>query len=251
LVGASLAGCGGGLPLLHPAAALEAGDVEAAAGLSANIAAGGVAGALDDAKNDTLAHGGAPQHDATFARGALALASIGPGLAPWVAARVGIGSSFDVGLGYSGRAVRADVRRSFPLSPGFAASVGAGGLAVVGGQPEGGDLPGVDVASLHGGGADVPVVVGFESDGQFYRVWIGARAGWEHVEVSGTPWVAALRASRLWAGGLVGLAVGFRHLYVAVEFDASYASVAGDYADVHTRVEGLVVAPATALWWHF
>ncbi len=162
--------------------------------------------------------------------------------------------------------MRADLRRTLPLATGWAASIGAGGLAVLGAGMEGGDLPGVDVASLHGWGADVPIVVGFESDGQLYQVWVGARAGWEHVDVSApgaqagaapngaiaaTGATRATRATRLWAGGLLGLAVGFRHVHVAIELDASYASIAGEYADVHTSVQGLALAPASAVWWHF
>jgi hypothetical protein len=247
-------GCAGGLPMLHPAQALRPVEVRAAAGFSGNVAGGDLAGVLHDARIEAAAT--PSPHDATFARGALAAAAVGPGLAPWVAARVGLGGSFDAGLAYSGRALRADVRRAFELAPGWAASVGAGGMTVVGGHPEGGELPGVDVGALHGWGADLPVLVGFESDAQLYMAWLGARAGWEHVEVSARDaspggGVPGLSATHYWAGGLFGIAVGFRHVHVAIEIDASYATVSGDYGGVHGSVQGFVLTPASALWWRF
>jgi hypothetical protein len=241
--------------MLHPAQALGPAEVRAAAGFSGNVAGGDLAGALHDAKNEATTSA-SPPRDATFARGALAAAAVGPGLAPWVAARVGLGASFDAGLAYSGRALRADVRRAFALSPGWAASVGAGGSTVLGGRPEGGELPDVDVGALHGWGADLPVLVGFESDGQLYTAWLGVRAGWEHVDISSASdgsgrSLPGLAATRLWAGGIFGVAVGFRHVHVAIELDASYASISGDYAGIHGTVQGLVLAPASALWWRF
>ncbi len=109
-------GCGGGLPLLHPAATLPAGEVRAAAGFSGNVATGSFADALKGAQNEASAISGAPgplTTDETYAKGALVAASVAPGLAPLVGARIGIGSHFEGGLMYTGRGMRADVRRSF------------------------------------------------------------------------------------------------------------------------------------------
>ena len=66
----------------------------------------------------------------------------------------------------------------------------------------------------------------------------------------GTPPIS-LSATRFWGGGLVGVAVGFRHVHVAMELDASYATVTGEYNDTHARVQGVTLAPAAALWWLF
>src|ERR1019366_2595173 len=44
-------------------------------------------------------------------------------------------------------------------------------------------LPDVDLGRLHGWGADVPVLVGYESDGDLYMFWTGVRAGWDHVDI--------------------------------------------------------------------
>ena len=119
----------------------------------------------------------------------------------------------------------------------------------------------MSLEQLHGWGADVPVLVGYESDGGLYMLWAGVRGGWEHVDISdvtsepkavtlGAPPID-LSATRFWGGGLVGFAVGFRHLHVAFELDASYATVSGDYNATHVTVAGLTLAPATALWWRF
>ena len=60
-----------------------------------------------------------------------------------------------------------------------------------------------------------------------------------------------LSATRFWGGAVVGVAVGFRHLYVALELDASYASVTGNYNATQVQVSGITLAPASALWWRF
>jgi hypothetical protein len=60
-----------------------------------------------------------------------------------------------------------------------------------------------------------------------------------------------LSATRYWGGGLLGLAVGFRHVHVAMELDAAYMTISGDYNQTHASLSGLSLAPATALWWRF
>lgn len=244
---------------MHPAQTLPTGQVRAQAGFSANVALGGFSSAISGAEADTTGSGGPPPHaasDPTFARGALAEASVGPALAPYVGARVGVGEQFEGGLAYTGRAVRADIRRSFELGRYWALSLGAGGSAVLYGQQNEGAL-----AQLHGWGADVPLLVGFQSDGGLYALWVGARAGWEHVDISDvtsepktvtlgvSP--AVLSATRWWGGGVLGFAVGFRHLHVALELDAAYANVSGSYNQTSVQVDGLTLAPAAALWWTF
>jgi len=171
-----------------------------------------------------------------------------------------VGAQVEGGLAYTGRSIRADVRRSFDLSPRWALSVGAGGSAALYGHQDGVVLPDVDLGELHGWGADVPVLVGYRSEGDLYMLWLGVRGGWEHVDISEVSSdngitlgqaPVSLSATRFWGGALVGFAVGFRHVHVGVELDASYASVSGDYDDTHVQVSGITLAPATALWWRF
>ncbi len=273
-------GCGGGLPLLHPARTLPPGELRLSAGFSGNVAVGALADAANQARQAAAvdpaagapAAGGAASeasHAAAvkaYAEGAMVAASVGPGLSPLVGGRVGLasapdGGGYEGGLAYTGRAARADIRRSFELMPRWAMSVGAGGSAILNGRQEGSALADVDLGRMHGWGVDVPVVIGYESDGDLYIVWVGARGGGEHVDLRGgtgapgsagtTTAPSSLSATRFWGGGLLGLAIGFRHLHVAMELDVSYATVTGDYNSVHAQIRGLTVAPASALWWRF
>src|SRR5271167_3949872 len=104
LLGCVVTGCGGGMPLLHPAQTLPLGDVRALAGFSSNIAVGELASARRNAVNEAAGNPGVapPQGDVTYAQGALVAASVGPGLAPIAGARVGIGAQAEAGLVYSG-----------------------------------------------------------------------------------------------------------------------------------------------------
>ncbi len=254
-------GCGGGLPLLHPARTLPIGEVRAFAGFSGNVPVGSMASALRDAESDPSQGTAAPGQDPTYAKGALVAASVAPGIAPIGGARVGVGWQSEGGLAYTGRALRADLRHAIDLSRYWSLSIGVGGSAALYGHQEGSSLENVSLGQLHGWGADVPVLVGYESDGGLYMFWLGARGGGEHVDISdvtsepkavtlGSPPIS-LSATRFWGGGLVGFAVGFRHLHVAFELDAAYATISGSYNQTQVSVAGLTVAPATALWWQF
>jgi hypothetical protein len=253
-------GCGGGIPLLYPARTLALGEVRASAGFSGNVSLADFADATRSAANEAAANPSVPPSDATFAKGALVAASIAPGLAPYLGASVGIGARAEGGLAYTGRAVRAEVRRSFDFSRAWSLSVGVGGSAALYGHQAGTALPNVDLGELHGWGADVPVLVGYESDGGLYTAWLGLRGGWEHVDISqvlSAPGVGLgtapvpLSATRFWGGGVFGLALGFRHVHVAMEVDVAGASITGDYNQTHAQVVGLVLTPASALWWQF
>ena len=249
---------------MHPAQTLPLGDVRVAAGFSANIAVGDLSAAVATAQNDASQNPPTPTTapaDTAFAKGALVAAAVGPELAPYVSGRVGVGDHFEAGLAYTGRAVRVDIRRSFALSEYWALSLGVGGSAALYGHSDGSALPDVDLGQLHGWGGDVPIVVGYASDDGLYMAWVGARGGVDHVDISevrsepdsvtlGTPPVS-LSATRVWGGGVVGLALGFRHVHVALELDASYSGISGTYNNVQAQVAGFTLAPATTLWWRF
>lgn len=259
-----LAGCGGGTPLLHPARTLPTGDIRMAAGVSANVATGSLGedlrAARDIATKDQQAPG-APGSNPAYAKGALVAAAIAPGLAPFVGARVGVGNNYEGGLAYTGRAVRADLRRGFDDGH-YTFSVGLGLSAALYGRQQGqNDLPNVDLSALHGYGADVPLLVGWESTGGIYKLWGGARGGFEHVVVEnltsepksvtiGTPPIH-LDATRFWGGAVVGVATGLGHVHVALELSAAYQAVSGTYNENKVKVNGVTLAPATALWWTF
>ncbi len=259
----ALVGCAGGSPLLHPAQTLDAGVIRAAAGVSANVAVGSIAEDVRNARDQAAQNidvPGTPGSNPTYAKGALVTALVAPGLAPFVAARVGVGGHAEGGIAYTGRGARIDLRRSFE-SGGFALSVGAGVTGAFYGRQQGSPLPNVELSALHGFGADVPILVGWRSDGGLYHVWGGARGGFERDEIEsltsepksvsiGTPPIH-LAATRYYGGGLIGVGTGFRHVHVALELDVAYQSATGDYNDTHVKVSGVALSPATALWWTF
>ncbi len=248
-----LAGCAGGAPLLHPAQALASGEVRAMGGLAGQTAIGGVADSLRDATNEAAQSNGVVPTDATYAEGALVAAAVAPGISPVVGARVGVGSRVEGGVVYTGRGVRVDMRKAFG-SGSVAVSVGAGLDATFAGRT-GEPLAGVSDENLYGFGANVPVVVGWESTGGLYYVWAGARGGYEHDTVqpraSETPSGQVLSADRFWVGGLAGVAVGFRHIHVALEMDAAYVNLSGSFQGTSAGVDGLVLSPGSAVWWDF
>ena len=260
---AELIGCGGGAPLLHPARTLPTGDIRVASGVSANVAVGSLGEDLrvarDIAAKDPQAPG-APGTNPTYAKGALVAAAIAPGLAPFIGARVGAGNRFEGGLTYTGRSVRADMRRSFDEGK-VSFSAGLGLSAALYGRQQGSELPNVDLGALHGYGGDIPLLVGWESNGGIYKIWGGARGGFEHdvVEILTSEPKAVtigtaplhLDANRYWGGAVIGVATGFNHVHVALEMSAAYTVVSGNYNDNNVTVRGLTLAPATALWWAF
>lgn len=234
--------------------------------MSARVVPGSLGGDLRRARDiqnrDTTGTSspGAPGTNPAYAKGALVSAAIAPGLAPFIGARVGIGSAFEGGLAYTGRGVRADMRRSFENGP-WALSIGLGASAALYGRQQGGDLVNVDLGALHGYGADLPVLVGWQSLGGLYTVWFGPRGGFEHVTIealTSEPKDAAigggpihLDATQFYAGGVFGFATGFRHVHVALEASVVYAVVSGTYNANDVTVRGFAITPATALWWTF
>ena len=261
---AGLTGCAGGSPLLHPAQTLASGDVRAAGGLSAQVVVGSLANDLSSARAQAARDPdlpGPPGTNPGYARGALVAAALAPGLAPFVGARVGIGGQAEGGIAYTGRGVRIDMRRAFTLGTGTALSIGGGVSAPFYGRQQGEPLPNVDLSSLRGYGADVPVLVGWESSAGIYRAWAGVRGGFEYDSIEnltsepkpvtlGVPPIG-LSATRYYGSALVGLAAGFRYLHVALELDATYQTAHGRYNGTTVDVQGVALTPATAVWWQF
>jgi hypothetical protein len=146
--------------------------------------------------------------------------TIAPAVAPWVSARVGITGSNEVGLAYSGRAIRLDARHSFQLNKknSLALSTGLGGELLLIGRPRAG---GQDPQSLLGGGVDVPVLFGWRSTAGLYSAWIGPRPGFSIVQgtlADGTTFSS--KDGRL--GFVAGLSVGFRQVHIAMELGGAF-----------------------------
>jgi hypothetical protein len=261
-------GCGGGAPLLYPAHTLPHSSVSFAVGSSGRVALGGLASAEDDLENAAAVGGGAvtDEERAGFVRGALTRFAVAPGVAPFAAARVGLGQHNEAGLSYLGRGLRLDGRHAFEW-PSVALSVGLAGTGVLsraGDKPargvEGQDfgLRSVDVTSLSGYGFELPVVVGYRSSADVVLLWAGLRAGVERdafdlvlVVTPDEQLGTSGSATRYWAGGLIGFAIGLKPIQVRVELDAAYESVHGNLVtgggELTADVAGLSLTPAMAI----
>ena len=239
-------GCGGGSPLLHGAQVLGPGETTFGAGASAQIAALNRVTALEGASSS-----GGPS-SAVRASRVLEDLGFGAGVAPWVGARIGIEGQNEAGLAYTGRSVRLDFRHAFQLGGRWALSVGAGGSAIIPRlQGEGQS----DQGSAYGPGVDVPVVIGRDF-ADIYSVWLGPRAGYDHLRGSlssllvepGVPEESLeLEGDHFWAGGLVGVKVGFRGIHVALEVDAAWHHGQGTLGDESASFDQVSITPAGAL----
>ena len=260
---AGLAGCGGGAALLHGAHVLPEGTVSMGAGASGTFVVGDASKAIADARATTAPGiASVPGNDATYTRGALAVAALGPGVAPWVGSRIGLLGDNEAGITYSGRTARIDARHAFQ-SESFALSTGAGASAVLShrGSGSSGDLGGLDLDGTSGWGIDVPLLAGWRSQSGIVSLWAGPRGGYEKLggtlglvlpSGAGAPAGSAtttgdVSVERIYYGGVVGLSVGFRHVHGALELDAYGQRVAGTLAGIDAKATGLCLSPAAAL----
>lgn len=240
-----LLGCGGGAPLLHPAHALPVNSVSFGAGVSGQFTSGAAEALIDRGR---LA-ASQPLSDAAiaqgYAEGVLVHALLAPGLSPWVSARVGLPRSTEAGLTYTGRSVRLDGRHVVTLSEAWALSLGLGASAVFlsPDSPAPAPSPSQDTPTdsraefdltASGGGADVPIVIGYEAVPGFLDVWAGARAGFERLE--GHVRARALdpasprtdaTGQRWWGAALAGFSLGVPPLWLRFELASTFHQVTG------------------------
>ncbi|MCC6559085.1 MAG: hypothetical protein IT372_39680 [Polyangiaceae bacterium] len=230
---AAVSGCAGGAPLLHPAHVLRPGVASVGAGLSGDFvvlpraAAGTAAGDLEDL-------------------------TAAPGIAPWVAGRVGLDGSNEAGLTYTGRTVRVDGRHALSLGT-PTLSVGLGAAAVLARRPG----HGADGGSVYGGGLDAPVLLGFQSRSDVYSLWLGPRIGFELLRgrlqgddidpATGEVPLLDVSGQHLQLGFVLGFRAGFRHLHVALEAGAAYHHATGTIGDDSLVIDQATIAPGGGL----
>lgn len=231
----SLAGCGGAMPLGHPAHVLRSGKTTAGAGVAGTIAV--------DPRTSVASPWAAQAQTLTVA----------PDVSPWVSARVGLGTGFEGGLSASLRSIRLDARHAFETEK-YALSIGVGASAVLAQRSGGGQATGV-----YGAGFDVPILVGWRSSSDLYSLWLGPRAGGEILGgqlENGDAGPGSVSARHAFFGGLAGIRAGLRHLYVVAEFDFAYHLGAGSWtpptgaavtATESVDVSGWAVTPFGAL----
>jgi len=261
--------CGGGAPLLHPAHTLPAEEISAAVGTSGHFVLGDLARAKNDLADAAAEPGGASTRDERnrFVQGALAELAMAPGVAPYVAARAGLGNHNEAGLTYTARSLRLDARHAFEW-PSLAISVGLVGIGTLPRvvdrpkddleQAENVGLRTIELESTRGYGLELPVLFGYRSSADVVKLWAGLRAGFErdsfYVTIVESPDHAVAsdaEATRLWAGGLVGFSVGLAPIDVRVELDAAYERAQGNLTAAGGKLEaelsGWTLTPAMAI----
>lgn len=251
LLALTLAGCGGGAPLLHSAHALAPGKTAFALGVSDRLVLGDEKNALDAAQQRPNGAPAAPG-DARYGQGIAVAVTEGPAVAPYVSARVGIPGSNEAGLSYSGQALRADARHAFEWEH----SALSAGLGITGrglGQSSL-DLPGADLDHAHGFGLDLPLLYGYRTDADLISVWAGVRGSvdqWSGNVALDERQAFALSVKRIAAGPVLGLAVGLPPFWVAAELEVDYAHITGSLDRPGTRYDaalsGWSARPAAAL----
>jgi hypothetical protein len=271
----SMAACGGGAALLHPAHVLGEGRVSAGAGASGQFVFGKGADAIDRGYSSTNGTSPGDAAERAFLEGAVSQATLAPGIAPWVGARAGLGGKYEGGVAYTGRAARIDARHAFGDDT-VAVSIGLGASAVLMHPPSNHELPQPGITtpagrfsgrtnnlSATGWGLDVPVIVGWRSDASLVEAWAGVRAGVERVtgdletrDSTNVSDHASVAAFRKYGGGLVGAAIGLTPFSVALELDVAYQAVSAsvdfpatpapqNHADA--TLSGVTVAPSGAV----
>lgn len=232
LLASAALGCGGGAPLFHPAHVLRPGKVSAGAGVSGQLALVPQSRAL---------------HGEPRSAGKLESLTVAPAAAPWLGARMGLTGDNEGGLTYTGRALRLDGRHAFTFGD-LTLSLGLGASAVSALRPG----EGADGAQVFGGGLDVPVLFGFRSASDLYAFWFGPRVGLEllsgHVaDPGGAPGLVDARGRHLFAGLVLGVRAGFRHVHAALEVSAAYHRADGTVGSAELHLDQVSLTPGGAL----
>ena len=242
---------------MHPAHTLPTGNVVFGAGASQNFVVGNADRQVEEAREAISENPGAAvtpgttrsveERNAEVLEGAIAYSLMTPGLAPWVGGRVGVGYDFEAGLTYTGRSARLDGRYAFETdSTALSIGLGLSGRLL---HPEQnaaqtGEVPLVNDGGIAGVGFDVPVIVGWRSSADVVQAYGGVRGGYEtlfgtylvtSVDTDATRGEADVRAGRSFFGGLLGMIIGVRPVWVGFELDATYHYGRGTVNEVVER----------------
>ena len=269
VLAALASGCGGGLPLLHPAQPLPSGVTSLSAGFGSQWVGGRANREIDDARAVVVSGQASPTLPSAAT---IAAALYRPGFFPWASMRLGLGHQSEAGLAYTGHRVRLDARYAWLRGP-WAVSFGAGaglGLAHATASTGSGSsafgsteaIAGLDTSGTRAVALDLPLLVGWRSTADIGRVWLGVRPVYEHAYGSlsftqaSSVAQADLNANALTLNGILGLAMGLRPVYLALEFSVggshgrgSLSGSPGSFAEGSATITAITLTPAAALIW--
>lgn len=204
-------GCAPAAPILSGGRTTPRGRTELAVGSAVRVPVGDFVPETGIAEDNVIAYG-APG-----------------GVAPLGSVRHGLDRNIDLGVDVVGSTIRGTVRGQF--------DVGSGAL-ILGATPLVGVMS-ADTTSVRAGALG-SAVLGIDVS-SLYEAWAGVRLGLEHLAGEG------VGLSGLRAGGVVGLAAGFRRIHVLVELAVDYEHWWGDVGDISIARDGLVLTPAFAV----
>jgi len=163
------------------------------------------------------------------------------GMAPLMAFRYGLSDRVDLGATVVGTSLHGSIRYALRLRDGIPKMTLMAGLA-----PFAGPVTRADSAWRFG--ADAPIVLGVDFS-SLVELWIGPRLRLEHTTGSFGESATAQdgHATGLSIGGVVGLAIGFRHLHVLLELTTAFESWTGELAATPLKAQGIALTPAFAL----
>jgi hypothetical protein len=125
-----------------------------------------------------------------------------------------------------------------------------------------GPIAGLDTSQTRSFAFDAPVIIGWHSSGDIARLWFGLRPSYEHAygtlsfASASTTTEADFNANAMTLGGLVGLAMGLRPLFVAMELSVgesrargSMSGTVGGVAGGSASLSAISLTPAAAIIW--
>lgn len=167
------------------------------------------------------------------------------GVVPTAYVRRGLTERFDLGVMVTGTDLRLEFRGEKVLSP----EPTTRASLVYALAPYGGWIPDNNQSGSGGRvGFDLPVVYGIDFNG-VYELWFGPRLTHEYVfgdfMLAGQSRAASAHAFR--AGGVLGMALGFRRLHALIELTAGWEQWLGNHGGARINRGGVALIPAFAI----
>jgi hypothetical protein len=170
----------------------------------------------------------------------------------------------EAGLTYVGRSLRLDGRYARPLHDAWALSFGLGATALLF-SPDSTALGGADAAQApveaefgldaRGWGADVPILLGYESFGGFFEAWGGVRVGYEvlsgelraNARDPDSPLMDA-SGNRIWASGIAGFSLGVPPVWFRFELSTTAHRLSGEVSSIDSSAGEPAVSAELTGW---
>jgi hypothetical protein len=162
------------------------------------------------------------------------------GAAPVAAVRHGLNEDVDLGVEAVGSSMRVTLRGQIPIGPAFL----IGGISPEGGLVYSDPREGTMGGSAFRGGATVPLLFALDLF-SLYELWIGPRFGLAHI--GGDSAGRSVAFTGLRAGGVVGMAVGFRRIHLLADLAIDYEHWCGSLGGTGVERDALVLTPAFAI----